>query len=86
MKQWQLQIVQHVIFSNIVILQEEQKRASILRAQRQPKHAAKYVWIIRKSECKDYTGLKNICGMKAFVRRTITSIDNEATLTGMGGR
>ena len=73
-------------FSNIVILQEEKKQTSIAKAQTQPKHAAKYVWIIRKSERKDYMGLKNVCGMTEFVRRTITSIDHNATLTGMGGR
>ena len=73
-------------FSNIVILQEEKKQACMYRVRTQPKHAAKYVWIIRKSERKDYMGLKNVCGMKGFVRHTITSIDHDATLTGMGGR
>ena len=73
-------------FSNMRILQEERKQASIDKALSQPKHAAKYVWIIRKSERKDYMGLKNVCGMKQFVWHTITSIDNDATLTGMGGR
>lgn len=73
-------------FSNIVILQEEKKQASIVKARTQPKHAARYVWIVRNSERKDYMGLKNVCGMKEFVRLTITSIDHDATLTGMGGR
>ena len=73
-------------FSNTVILQEQKKQASIAKAQTQPKHAARYVWIIRKSECKDYMGLKNVCGMKEFVWRTITSVDHDTTLTGMGGR
>ena len=75
-------------FSNIVILQEKKKQASIAKAQTQPKHAARYVWIIRKSERKDYMGmgLKNVCGMKEFVWHTITSVDHDATLTGMGGR
>ena len=73
-------------FSNTVILQEEKKQASIVKAQTQPKHAARYVWIIRKTERKDYAGLKNVCGMNEFVWNTITSIDNDATLTGMGGR
>ena len=73
-------------FSNISILREEKKQASIAIAQTQPKHATRYVWIIRKSERKDYMGLKNVCGMKEFVSRTITSIDQDATLTGMGGR
>ena len=72
-------------FSKIVILQEEKKETSIRRAQTQPKHAAKYVWIIRKSEREDYTGLKNVWGMKRFVWH-ITSVDHGATLTGMGGR
>ena len=62
-------------FSNIVILREEKKQASIAKAQTQPKHAARYVWILCKSDRKHYTGLKNICG-----------IDHEATLIGMGGR
>ena len=73
-------------FSNIVILEEQKKQASIYKAQTQPKHAATYVWIIRKSEREDYKGLKNVCGMKEFVWRTITSIDHDSTLTGMGGR
>ena len=73
-------------FSNILILREEKKQASIAKAQTQPKHATRYVWIIRKSERKDYMGLKNVCGMKEFVWRTITSVDHDATLTGMGGQ
>ena len=73
-------------FSNILILREKKKQAFIAKAQTQPKHAARYVWIIRKSEHKDYMGLKNVCGMKEFVWRTITSVDHDATLTGMGGR
>ena len=73
-------------FSNTVILQEEKKQASIDKAQTQPKHAARYVWIIRKTECKDYMGLKNVVGMKEFVQRTIKSVDQFTTLTGMGGR
>ena len=73
-------------FSNTRILQEENKQTSMAKAQAQPKHAARYVWIIRKSERKDYMGLKNVCGMTQFVWHTITSIDNDATLTGMGGR
>ena len=73
-------------FSNMRILQEDRKQASIDKALSQPKHAAKYVWIIRKSERKDYMGLKNVFPMKEFVQRTITSIDDEVTLTGMGGR
>ena len=73
-------------FSKIVILREEKKQASIAKAQTQPKHAAKDVWIIRRSEREDYKGLKNVCGMKEFVCRTITSIDHDSTLTGMGGR
>ena len=73
-------------FSNTVILREEKKQASIDKARSQPKHAAKYVWIIRKSERQDYMGLKNVCGMKEFVWRTITTIDPDSTVTGMGGR
>ena len=73
-------------FSNILILREEKRQETMAKAQAQPKHAAKYVWIIRKSERKDYTGLKNVCGMKEFARRTITNIEHDATLTGMGGR
>ena len=73
-------------FSNIVILREEKTQASIAKARTQPKHASRYVWIIRKSEREDYMGLKNVCGMKEFARLTITSIDHDATLTGMGGR
>ena len=73
-------------FSNMVILQEEKKQASIAKAQTQPKHASRYVWIIRKPEYEEYTGLKNVFGMKEFVRRTIKSVDNDSTLIGMGGR
>ena len=73
-------------FSKTVILDEQKKQTTIHRAQTQPKHAAKYVWTIRKSERKDYKGLKNVCGMKAFIWHTITSIDHDSTLTGMGGR
>ena len=72
-------------FSKIVILREEKKQASIAKAQTQPKHAARYVWIICKSKRDDYMGL-NVFPMKAFVQRTITSVDDDATLTGMGGR
>ena len=73
-------------FSNTKILQEEKKQASMDKARSQPKHSSKYVWIIRKSERDDYMGLKNVFPMKAFVQRTITSVDDDATLTGMGGR
>ena len=73
-------------FAKMVILQEKKKQESIVKAQTQPKHAAKYVWIIRKSERTDYMGLKNVFPMKEFVQRTNTSIDDEVTLTGMGGR
>ena len=73
-------------FSKIVILREEKEQASIVRARTQPKHAARYVWIIRRSEQEDYTGLKNVCGMKVFARIIIASIEQESTLTGMGGR
>ena len=73
-------------FSNIVILREEKKQESMAKVQAQPKHAARYVWIIRRSEFKDYTGLKNVCGMKVFARQTITNTAHDATLTGMGGR
>ena len=73
-------------FSNTVILTEEKKQESMAKAQTQPKHAARYVWIIKKSEREDYTGLKNVCGMKDFIRNIITNIDPDATLTGMGGR
>ena len=73
-------------FSKTVILDEQKKQTAIHRAQTQPKHAAKYVWIIRKSERACYKGLKNVCGMKAFIWHTITSIDHDSTLTGMGVR
>ena len=73
-------------FSNTVILREEKKQASIDKARSQPKHAAKYVWIITNSERRDYKDLKNVLSMKAFVWRTITSVDDDVTLTGMGGR
>ena len=73
-------------FSNTNILQEERKETSMAKARTQAKHAAKYVWIIRKSERADYMGLKNVLPMKEFVQRTITSIDDDVTLTGMGGR
>ena len=56
------------------------------KALSQPKHAAKYVWIIRKEERTNYKGLKNVYSMKGFVRRSITSVDDDNTLTGMGGR
>ena len=72
--------------SNTVIMQEEKKQSYIDKARSQPKHSSKYVWIIRKSERDDYIGLKNVFPMKAFVQRTITSVDDDATLTGMGGR
>ena len=73
-------------FSNTVILLEEKKQASIDKARSQPKHAAKYVWIVSNSERRDYKGLKNVLSMKAFVQQTITSVDDHVTLTGMGGR
>ena len=73
-------------FSKIVILGEEKKQASIVRARTQPKHAARYVWIIRRFEQDDYKDLRNVCGMKMFARNLITSIEHESTLTGMGGR
>ena len=47
-------------FSNTVIMQEEKKQSYIDKARSQPKHSAKYVWIIRKSKRDDYMGLKNV--------------------------
>ena len=47
-------------FSNTLIMQEEKKQSHIERALSQPKHAAKYVWIIRISEREDYKGLRNV--------------------------
>ena len=73
-------------FSNTRLLEEEKKQASIDKARSQPKHAAKYVWIVTSSEKRDYKDLKNVLSMKAFVQHTITSIDDDVTLTGMGGR
>ena len=72
-------------------LQEQRKQAAIVKVRTQPKHAARYVWIIRDSERHDYKDLKgaplkNVGGMKNFVRHTINSLDHDATLTGMGGR
>ena len=46
--------------SDTVIMQEEKKQSYIDKALSQPKHAAKYVWHISKSERDDYMGLKNI--------------------------
>ena len=71
--------------SNVTILRESRKQAVIASARNQPKHAARYVWIISKSEREEYTDLKNVVSMERFLKEIIQTLDVLSTLSGMGG-